>query len=67
MEVTFSLGDVALLIWRGDVDWLKNPNSTSNRYCMAYVAGKESPTAADVKKILTSIDAEAPALFSRAQ
>merc|ERR1719395_119484 len=25
---------------------------------MAYVAGKESPTAADVKKILTSIDAE---------
>merc|ERR1719389_1011727 len=27
-------------------------------YCMAYVAGKESPTAADVKKILTSIDAE---------
>merc|ERR1719161_2527135 len=27
-------------------------------YCMAYVAGKESPSAADVKKILTSIDAE---------
>merc|ERR1719301_129804 len=27
-------------------------------YCLAYVAGKESPTAADVKKILNSIEAE---------
>merc|ERR1719482_1304460 len=27
-------------------------------YCLAYVAGKEKPSAADVKKILNSVEAE---------
>ena len=30
-----------------------------SRYCLAYVAGKDSPSAKDVKKILESIEAEA--------